>query len=467
MLVADPSNGTPGIVTATAPDPEWAWASYAPDDARPWNLRWAGHLHRRAGFGASWSELQRTLADGPQRTIDRLLRPETEAGDFAAALDDYEDAAARSGSLESLRAWWLRRMIQTPSALREKLTLFWHGHLGISHARVGDSRLMTQHVRTLRSHALGSYREMLTAVVGHPAFFLGLDAGANRRSQPNVNLARQVLDQYTVGPDKHDERDVGETARAFTGWFVLRGELRFFDREYDEGDKDILGQRGNWNPQDAVRIALEQRATPQRILRKLYRWLISETAEPDAGLLGPLVETFHKDYDITRIVETMLRSNLFFSPAAYRQRVKSPVEFAVGIVRSLEANVPTLRLGNDLADLGQDLYRPPTVKGWAGGRHWINTTTIVARHHLAAALFSEGGPYGGKLDPAAVAQRYGYTKSESVVDFLVELFLQGDLDNEARGNLADPSLSDDAPPAARHARQLAQRVACTPTFQLG
>ncbi|MFH1265047.1 MAG: DUF1800 family protein, partial [Planctomycetota bacterium] len=95
-------------------DPQWAWAAYQPDDQRPWNLRLAGHLFRRAAFGADWNTLQQALTDGPQRTVDRLLKPEADVEGFNQTYEEYEAAAAGSGSADGLRAWWLRRMINTP-----------------------------------------------------------------------------------------------------------------------------------------------------------------------------------------------------------------------------------------------------------------------------------------------------------------------------------------------------------------
>jgi len=178
-------------------------------------------------------------------------------------------------------------------------------------------------------------------------------------------------------------------------------------------------------------IILEQPATSRRIVQRLYRWLISETAEPEEALISPLADSFAKDYDVLKLVETMLRSNLFFSAAAYRRRVKSPAEFALGIVKALEATVSTTQLASDLADLGQNLYNPPTVRGWAGGQHWIDSTAMVARQNLASALLRGSGPYGNKLNPWAVAQRHGRSTPESAQSFLLDLFLQGGLGSGA------------------------------------
>jgi len=406
-------------------DPAWAWAAYEPDAGRPWNLAQAGHLYRRAAFGANWDQLQQALSDGPQWAVNNLLRPQADTAKFNREYDEYESSA---GSVTALRAWWLRRIIQTPHPLLEKMTLFWHSHFAANSAEVKNARLMQRHVRLLRGQALNSFRALLKAIPRDPAVLIWLGAEANRKALPNENFARSLMEAFTLGPGYYTEKDVREAARAFTGWFVLRGQLRYIPREHDENVKHILGHKGNFTGDDVVRIVLEQPATPQRLVRKLYRWLICETEEPDAMLIAPLAQSFAKDYDVLGLVETMLRSNLFFSPVAYRRRIKCPVEFALGIVKGLEGVVSTTQLAQDLADLGQNLYNPPTEKGWTGGRHWINSATLVGRHNLALALLRGSGPYGNKLNPWAVAKKHGRSTPESATRFLLDLFLQGDLE---------------------------------------
>jgi uncharacterized protein (DUF1800 family) len=414
-------------------DPGWAWAPYGPDAGRPWTLALAGHLYRRAAFGANSEQLQQSLADGPQRTVDRLLRPDADIETFNRTYGGYETAAA--GSVNALRAWWLRRMIETPYPLLEKMTLFWHSHFAIDGGTVNNPRLMQAHLDLLRRHALGSFSSLLPALVRDPALLLGLGAGANRRAAPSESLARPLLETFTLGPGHFTEDDVREAARAFTGWFVLRDQLRYLPQEHDDTTKRILGREGSFTGDDIMRIVLEEPATSRTLVRKLYRWLICETHEPDDALITPLAGPLTENYDVSKLVETMLRSNLFFSRQAYRQRVKCPVEFTVGIVRALESVVSTTELAQAVADLGQDLCHPPTVKGWAGGPYWINTATLVGRSHLARAILQGEKPYGDRLDPWAVARKYGHATPESAARFLVELFLQGDLEPAVRDAL--------------------------------
>jgi uncharacterized protein (DUF1800 family) len=380
---------------------------------------------------------------------------------FSRDYDEYEASA----SAENLRAWWLRRALLTPHPLLEKMTLFWHDHFGVSNAKVKDASLMQRHVQLLRTHALGRFDPLLQAVSRDPAMLLGVDAIISRRSSPNENYARNLLERFSLGPGQFSEKDVRESARAFTGWAVLRNRLRYFEREHDSGLKKVLGREGNFAGEDVVRIVLRQAAAPRFLVRKLYRFLISETDGPSDALIRPLAESFADGYDVSKLVETMLRSNLFFSVIAYRQRIKNPIEFGLGIAAALEAAVPTSQLGKDLADLGQNLYHPPTVEGWPSGRYWINSATVVGRSNLARTLLASKGPYGGKLDPAAVAKKHGHTAPEEACRFLLGLFLQSDLEDRVAETLLETAttMGDSTP---ERLRRFAHTVVTLPEYQL-
>jgi len=448
-------------------DPDWAWAAYQPNAQQPWNLIQVGHLFRRAAFGANWGQLQQALSDGPQRTVDKLLEPQADTATFNNIYDKYDNSAA--GSIKSLRAWWLRRMIQTPQPLLEKMTLFWHSHFATKSDKVKNPRLMLQHIRLLRSQALSSFRDMLQAISQDPAVLIWLGADVNRKASPNENFARTLMEIFTLGPGHYNERDVSEAARAFTGWFVLRSQLRYIPREHDINTKEVLGERGHFNSDDVLRIVLKQPATSQMIVRKLYRLLICETEEPNALVINPLAESFAKDYDILKLTETMLRSNLFFSRAAYRQRIKSPVEFALGIVKAMEEVVSTTQLAQDLFDLGQNLYNPPTVNGWVGGQHWIDSATIVRRHNLALALLQGSKPYTDKLNPWILSNKYERSTIESAAQFLLDLFLQGDLAPNVHDTImkkVQESSGSDIDDPERILRNFTHSVVTLPEFHL-
>jgi uncharacterized protein (DUF1800 family) len=238
----------------------------------------------------------------------------------------------------------------------------------------------------LRKHALGKFGPMLAGISRDPAMLIWLDSNQNVKGQANENYAREVMELFSLGVGNYTETDVREAARSFTGWHsnYSGSEFEFHAAQHDAGPKTLLRQTGNWNGDDVQRILLEQPACARFLVRKLYRFYVSET-DPPAPLLEPLAERLRShDYDIADLVKTMLGSRLFFSKHAYRQRVKSPVEFVLGAVRAnLLGPVSPNALVAALEAMGQPLFAPPNVKGWTGGRHWLNHATILARQNFA------------------------------------------------------------------------------------
>jgi uncharacterized protein (DUF1800 family) len=322
---------------------------------------------------------------------------------------------------------------------------------------------MHQHIRLLRGEALGSFRILLEGISQDPAVLLWLGAEKNRKARPAENFSRTLLQTFTLGSDNCTDKDVREAARAFTGWFLFRNKLSYIPREHDEGVKQIFGQQGKFTNQDVLRMILEHPATSRNIVRKLYRWLINETEQPSESLIRPLVEAFAKDYDVSKLVETILRSNLFFSGSAYRRRIKCPVEFALGIVKALEAMVSTTQLAGDLADLGQNLLSPPTVNGWIGGKYWIDSSEIIVRENLAWAMLRGSDPYGNKLNPYAVAKKHKHEKFDSAARFIIDLFVQRDIESDVFRKITQEAQNGE--PDER-LRRFTHKVVTLPEFHL-
>ncbi len=383
-----------------------AWSPLNPSSARPWTPALAAHLLRRAGFGAGWRQLQRTLTEGPDRAVSRLLQPPPRYDAFEERVAPLDTGGPSA---------WLYRILETPWPLLEKMTLFWHNHFGVAASR-SSAELTGSFISLLRRHALGRFDELLAAVSRHPALYVSLGARACRKSAPETGFARALLELYTVGPGSFSESDVRETARAFTGAYVLRGEFRWLDYEHDTGEKTILGRTGNFAVDDAVRVLLEHPATPRYIVRKIYRWLVSEMDEPPDELLAPLAADFARGYDIARLVDAILRSNHFYSEAALKRRIKSPVEYAAGIAAALEISPAAAPLHQRLVGLGQNLFDPPTREGWPSGRSWLNHFTLVARANLAASLLAQASP-------EAVAERHGSADARA---FFARLLVQAE-----------------------------------------
>src|SRR5262249_14601948 len=167
----------------------------------------------------TWNEVQRDLKDSPQASVDRLLAGKARADgvpeNFAYVSDLLVEGARDP---ERLKAWWIYRMLFGPDPLTERLTLLWHDHFATSNVKVRDLPAMRRQNELFREHARAPFGRLLNAVVRDPAMLVWLDASANRKEHPNENLARELMELFTLGIGHYGEDDVKEAARALTGW---------------------------------------------------------------------------------------------------------------------------------------------------------------------------------------------------------------------------------------------------------
>jgi uncharacterized protein (DUF1800 family) len=410
------------------------WVPYTPDDKTPWTLRRVVHLHRRAAFAGTWNELQRDLKDGPTRSVDRLLTGAANlhtstAFDSTALL--LTDAAVSQGEIGRLKAAWFYRFLVSPDPLLEKLTLLWHDHFATSNAKVEDVALMRRQNDTQRNHAKGRFADLLNASIREPALLLYLDAQTNRKGRANENLGRELMELFTLGVGHYSEADVKDAARALTGWAVDDGQFSEIAERHDAGEKTILGQKGNFNGTELITLLLKQPATAERIAVKLCRQFFGENVVPADGMKQLADGLRNHDLNIAWGVERILKSQAFFSTSNIGTRVLCPVEFVVGAARALELFDPapsTLAMADWSARMGQDLFEPPNVGGWKGGRAWIHTRALIARANYAAALVS--GPNSGRAtayDPLLVAQKHHFgSKPADLLTFHCQLLFGTD-----------------------------------------
>ncbi|HWG44897.1 MAG TPA: DUF1800 domain-containing protein [Gemmataceae bacterium] len=402
------------------------WQAWQPDERRHWDRKWAGHLYRRAGFGATLDELRAAERRGPQATIDLLLKGEPECDELMPALVTAGQYTADANQPAALRGWWLYCMLHSGHPLREKLTLFWHNHFATSIAKVHSTKEMFNQNKLLREHALGKFGPFLLAMSKDAAMIHWLDSNSNIKGKANENYAREVMELFSLGVGHYQEKDIREAARAFTGWHTDSDGFGFaFNaRLHDDGVKTVLGQTGNWNGDDVVRIILKQPATAQFLVRKLYRFYVSETHEVPDSFLEPLAESFRKsDYDIAALLRTMLSSRHFFSDYAFRQRIKNPVEYVLGAVRSVyreydpkdKDHQPLTQqdLVRRIDEMGQLLFAPPNVKGWRGAKAWLNTSTVLSRDNFAQAL-AMGTLWGGGNGNDVVLSKFAVRPPDAV-----------------------------------------------------
>ena len=299
------------------------------------------------------------------------------------------DAAQASGSSDRLKAWWLYRMLLSPDPLGERLTLMWHNHFATSNRKVQDLVLMREQNELFRAQGRGPFGELLRAVVKHPAMLLWLDADSNRKGKPNENLARELLELFTLGIGNYTERDVKDAARALSGWTVASGGFQLRQGWHDDGDKEILGHLGELDGEMLLDILLAHPATARRLAWRLCQTLLGDDVASNADIDALAAGLHDHNLDIGWGVETILRSQLFFSDAALGQRFSGPTESAVGVIHALELCDPppsTLLVAEWVSRMGQDLFYPPNVGGWSEGRAWCASRMLIARANFAAAL---------------------------------------------------------------------------------
>jgi len=387
------------------------WEPYEPSQAAPWNRQRVVHLHRRAAFAASWNEIERDVADGPAAATDRLLsgkaRADTAPPDFEAMARTIGDAAQASNDADRLKAWWFYRMLFSPDPLGERLTLLWHNHFATSNRKVEDLVYMREQNELLRKHARAPFGELLAAVVKHPAMLVWLDADSNRAGHANENLAREMMELFTLGIGHFTEADVQGAARALTGWSVADKAFRFVSARHDDKEIAVLGHRGQLTGDELLSLLIDNPATARRLAWRICTMFFGEGVVSDAALDAMAAELRDRKLDIGWAVETVLRSQLFYSQPNLRTRIAGPVEFIVGCLHALELCQPppsTVLLAEWTSRMGQDLFYPPNVGGWPEGRSWLGSRAVIARANYVSTLVAGGlwnpdhQPDFGRLD---------------------------------------------------------------------
>ena len=378
-----------------------------PGQAMAMEFEEARHLLSRTGFGASYNEIVDIQPLEYEAAVDKLLSSTSTAAVTPAPVWVNEPIAGRSdkkGSLSreerkarqkilrkrslELKAWWYREMIDTPSQLSEKMALFWHNHFTSSFKKVKSPSLLYHQNQLLRQYAMGSFADLLHKIARDPAMILYLDTQTNLKKSPNENFARELLELFTLGEGNYTEVDIKEGARAFSGWSVNKktGKFRLRPKQHDEGEKRFMGHRGNFGGDEIINLLLDNPRTAEHITHKLWLEFVSDTPDP-AQVEALAHQLKNSGYEMKPLLKALLLSPAFRDPGNRGTLIKSPVELAVGTIRTLEISVmetrPLVHYGRVL---GQDIFDPPNVKGWAGGTGWIDTNTLLLRQTVLADI---------------------------------------------------------------------------------
>jgi uncharacterized protein (DUF1800 family) len=371
------------------------------------------HLLRRATFGPTAAEVDAAAADGFYATVATLVSPTAPDGltlpqlgpDPNAALPanasrDAQQVAQETAKeqIAALQQWWVARMVTAPNQLSEKLLFFWHGHWATSAEKVESAAMMLGQLQTMRQYGRDDFAVLVKAMLRDPALILWLDGQQNTVKAPNENLARELMELFTLGIGNYTEDDVRQAARVLTGWAINRTTLQsyFVPNRHDNGSKTVLGQTGNFDVDSYADLLMAQPANATFLANRLWFRFASGDPMP-AATADRLLAAYRPDRDINRLVSAIFTDEAFRATRA--QLVKQPIEWMVGALRQLAidpAQLSTDRraelLQNGLDDLGQLPLAPPNVSGWPSNGAWLTTSSLQVRLLLANSLATTAGP---------------------------------------------------------------------------
>lgn len=445
--------------------PQEAWQPLQPAQGQ-WTERLVAHLYRRAGFGATASEIAAGVQASPEELVESLISGRTESAEKRAEFDSLSESAIPTNNADTLSAAWLYRCLYTTDVLKEKMTLFWHGHFATSNEKVQNTKLMLQQNRLLRADATGDFRNLAHGIAKDPAMLIYLDSESNRKAHPNENFARELMELFVLGEGNYMETDVRELSRCFTGWELRRGRYRFNRYQHDRGEKTVLGTTGKLTGEQGVDIVLDHAAGPRFIVGKLVRFFVCDEPALSPEYIEPLAaELREANWQIAPVLRTIFRSRLFYSSAAIGRKIRSPVDLAVGMLRSLEGTCNTSQLGVELRRLGQGLYHPPNVKGWDGGRTWVNSSTLLGRANLVRRVLGDEKTRfaGASLDGLLSKHRAG--SGSQAIAWLETMLLAAPLSDATRRELHDLLRTAEGSPDQR-LRKAVHAISVQPEFQL-
>ncbi len=394
---------------ALAPADPW---QPLPDDQ--WDASAAAHLLRRAGWSATPSETAHAKADGLARTLDRLfpaapvlppvpdqiVRLREATPGFAKKLAAAPEAEKRlllrearersQQAVQDLSLRWLQFAVRPENAAYAKWVLCLSDVYVVAAQKVNNTALIWAHFDLIGRHALGPAPELTKAVSRSPAMIEYLDLNQSKRGAPNENFARELFELFLLGEGNYTEKDIKEAARAFTGYRAPLGEFRFALAQHDPGLKTVFSHTGRFDGDAVIDLAYRQKAAGAFLPHELAKFYLTDAALP-AAQLDALGDWWRDHgYDLRALAHRFFGSRLFYAPEFRGNFIKSPVQFYLGMLQDLNLDVtplPRFTL-NPLRQMGQMLFNPPNVRGWVGGRNWINSSTLGARRRLVEFVFA-------------------------------------------------------------------------------
>ncbi|MCH8064034.1 MAG: DUF1800 domain-containing protein [Chloroflexi bacterium] len=463
------------------------------------------HLMKRAGFGATPSELDALTSEKTyEEIVDDLVNPER----FPEVDQSFLDRYYGGEPVAIYVAKWLYRMVNTERPLEEKMALFLHHLFPVAWGKSEHLTSITTEIDMFRRVGLTDFKTILLELSRDPAMIYWLDNNENHKGEINENYGRELLELFSMGVGNYTEDDIKSASRAFTGWTFRQplslypvghypAAFEYVDEDHDDGQKTFLGHTGNLNGEDIIDIIVKQPATARFVSRHLYNFFVEDEAQVPSWSIEPpknesaiqrLSEVFTETAgDMTAILKELFNSD-FFKESMQLKKVKSPTELVAGVLKQTgEYRYPkpgmhefavTTGAGSPyegtMGIMGQRLLNAPTVEGWHTGHEWIDSGTLSERISFVEKQFEDTSKPGiqeillraGSLDdePTQIVDRcldlmgglrVGKDTYDSLVTYtkqLSEITKEGDAEQE-----------NDAEKVGVH--NLLQMIASTVDFQ--
>lgn len=365
------------------------------------------HLFSRVGFGISPKELKQYSKLTKKAVVNQLFIDSETVTPLQVDISEFDDFRTKEKKItpellklsrEKLRDFsvaWFERFLNPTEVLREKMVLFWTNHFVCQNNNI---LFFQQYNQVLRENALGNFGDFTKAISKQAAMLNYLNNRQNVKGSPNENFARELMELFMLGQNQYTEKDIKESARAFTGYkHNFDGDFLVAKFQHDEDEKEFFGKKGNFNGDDIIDIILEKKECAQFICTKLYRFFVNEI--PNEEHINELAAIFYKDYNIANVVKYMVLTDWFYDAENIGVKIKSPIEFVAGIYKTVPFEFTKKNQVLFVQNLlGQNLLYPPNVSGWKTGKYWIDSNTMVTRLRLPSMLLNNAVVHYSNLD---------------------------------------------------------------------
>lgn len=376
------------------------------------------------------------------------------------------------------KAFLAERLYNTENPLREKINLFFQNHFVSTYQSVKVPYWIFTQYKTINDYSLGNYKTLVKEMVYSNAMIKYLDNQKNVKGKINENLARELLELFTLGEGNYTENDIKNTALALAG--LNFGEEKGVYRKFfqDNSTKTVFGKSGNFTIDEVIDIIFEQPNVAHFLSEKLLKWFFYD--EPTQELIAHYGNYLkEKNFELKPFFQYFLSEECKKNNQG--TQIKSPLQFLFQVLTDLEIETPNyIVLAFYLKNNGMDLYDQPNVKGWKLGKNWLTSQLFIERNQFIDFLIDGNQQFINRLNRKL--ERFEVGK----IEFLPNLKLKNNQNaqtiieeltermifkvNDQMMNELNQVLKYDFDPKAENAKQsilnVYQYLAKTPEFQI-